>query len=257
MLKWIKKFFLKKYTEGLKNENKQKSFIEKTLSKIKSSINFNFRLYILRDKQYLAYKNWIKDYPTEEPRYNYILNENSLVYDVGGYHGDFSYKIFEKHGCYVNIFEPFPQFFKIIKNRFKDNKKITCYDIGLSNKDENMLMNDAGLGTSLKKSDDINLNSDGETVKVRNITNHLLVNDIKKIDLMKLNVEGSEYEIIPELIKTGFIKKITNLQVQFHRNYSKNEYHKIREQLKQTHELTFEYFMIWENWTLVKDSHPK
>ena len=254
MLKLIKKFFFKKYIERLNNEDQRKSFTEKILSKLKSSINFNFRLYILRDKQYLAYKKWIKDNPTQEARYNYTLNENSLVYDVGGYHGDFSYQIFQKYACYVNIFEPFPQFFKIIKNRFKDNKKITCFSIGLSNKDENMLMNDMGLGTSLKKSDDINFNKKGDIVKVKNITNHLLINNIQKIDLMKLNVEGSEYEIIPELIKTGFIKKITNLQVQFHRNDSKNMYHKIREQLKQTHELTFEYFMIWENWTLIKDS---
>ena len=37
MLKWIKKFFFKKYIEGLNNENERKIFIKKSLNSIEKN----------------------------------------------------------------------------------------------------------------------------------------------------------------------------------------------------------------------------
>jgi len=41
-------------------------------------------------------------------------------------------------------------------------------------------------------------------------------NNIDRIDLLKLDCEGSEYEIIPHLIETDLIKKVDNISIELH-----------------------------------------
>ena len=37
-----------------------------------------------------------------------------------------------------------------------------------------------------------------------------------KIDLLKINIEGGEYEVLENLIENDLIKNIDNIQIQFH-----------------------------------------
>ena len=41
-------------------------------------------------------------------------------------------------------------------------------------------------------------------------------NNILNIDYLKLNIEGSEYELLDHIIDTGFIKNINHIQIRFH-----------------------------------------
>lgn len=69
---------------------------------------------------------------------------------------------------------------------------------------------------------------------------------------MKINIEGSEYELLDSLIKTGNIKRIRNLQIQFHSwiDDSSLKRENIRIKLCNTHYETYCFPFIWENWTL-------
>lgn len=40
----------------------------------------------------------------ENLRYNYDLNEDSVVFDLGGYKGEWTEKIFSKYRCYIYVF---------------------------------------------------------------------------------------------------------------------------------------------------------
>jgi hypothetical protein len=40
--------------------------------------------------------------------------------------------------------------------------------------------------------------------------------DIDRITLLKINVEGRKYDILPHLTDTGLVSRIDNIQVQFH-----------------------------------------
>lgn len=213
-------------------------------------IKFIFKLYILKDRQLKAYKKWIAENPNEEKRYNYNLNEDSVIFDVGGYLGEFSEIINTKFKSQIYLFEPFPDFYKIIFEKFKNQENIKCFDFALSNFDGEMKMENKGLETSLIGND--KLKQSKNVVKVINIINFIKSYNIVSIDLMKLNVEGSEYEILEEIIAAGFINKIKNIQVQFHKTSNRDEkdYTRLRRLLKKTHHVTYEYFMIWENWCL-------
>ena len=67
-------------------------------------------------------------------RYSYKLNQNSVVFDLGGYKGDFSEKIFERFQCNLFIFEPIKHYYQIIKSKFENNTKAKVYNFGLSDK---------------------------------------------------------------------------------------------------------------------------
>ena len=71
------------------------------------------------------------------------------------------------------------------------------------------------------------------------------------IDLLKINVEGAEYEIIDNLIESNTINKIKSIQVQFHcvNKYTKI-YDSLSNKLSNTHTITWRYPFVWENWTL-------
>ena len=206
-----------------------------------------YKIYIQKDEFLNAYNKWLKDKGDEILRYNYPLHADSIVFDLGGYHGEFSQKIYDKYNCYIYVFEPVKEYYEIIKNTFKDNSKIKIFNFGLSDKDEtmNISLNDDGSSTFL---------NDGkkEVITLKSIKIFLDNENIQDIDLLKINIEGGEYSVLSELITEDKIKTIKNLQIQFH-NFIPNA-EKLREKLRhdfnKTHHLTYDYYFIWENWEL-------
>lgn len=204
-----------------------------------------YKIYILKDKFLNAHSRWLKDKGDETLRYNYPLTRDSIVFDLGGFHGEFAQKVFDKYGCSIYVFEPVKEYYAIIKNRFESNSKIKVFNFGLSDKDEtmNITLNDDGSSTFL---------TDGtkETIILKSVVDFLNNEDINNIDLFKINIEGGEFSVLPELIKNDKIQNIKNLQIQFH-NFIPNA-EKLREEIRETfintHHLTYDYYFIWENW---------
>jgi hypothetical protein len=63
-----------------------------------------------------------------------------------------------------------------------------------------------------------------------------------------LNVEGAEYAILNQLIDSGTVSQIQNIQIQFRvSNNSEQDYKLIESRLKKTHKLTWRYPFVWEN----------
>lgn len=73
---------------------------------------------------------------------------------------------------------------------------------------------------------------------------------IKNINLLKINIEGGEYDLLEHIIQHNLQEKIENIQVQFHKNIDDSECRRknIQQLLKKTHVLTYNYDFIWENW---------
>ena len=55
-------------------------------------IKFFIKFYLLRDEFTIAVSKWRKDLG-ESWRHNYSLTKDSIVFDLGGYRGDFAYEI--------------------------------------------------------------------------------------------------------------------------------------------------------------------
>ena len=66
----------------------------KIISKIINKINNLIKLYFFRDRKEIAYKKWQKESGEDEYlRFEYQLNQDSIVFDIGGYKGDFTNEI--------------------------------------------------------------------------------------------------------------------------------------------------------------------
>ena len=203
------------------------------------------KIYILRDKFLIATKQWFADNGDKTLRLDYNLNENSIVFDIGGYEGTFAQNIVERYNSTVYIFEPVTEFYNKISDRFSNSSKIKVFNFGLSNKTKYI---------EIALSDDassIHIDSNKkERIKLVNIVEFIRNNNIQRIDLMKINIEGGEFDILPELIDSKIIESIENIQIQFHSFIDDSKYKRemIREKLALTHELTYDYYFIWENW---------
>jgi len=196
-------------------------------------------------KEYERYK---REDPNEMKRVTYPLNKDSLVVDVGGLTGDWASRIYCLYSCNVDVYEPHPILSLKAQLNFETNNKVYVRDFGLSNKDSMMELYGDWHNASLYKNDT------GSVTKVPVYQASEILKKYEHIDLLKLNVEGAEYNILPDLIANFDMTKINDIQIQFHRNvpdYDKKR-DAIRKDLSKTHTMNWCYDYIFENWTVNK-----
>jgi FkbM family methyltransferase len=164
--------------------------------------------------------------------------------------GEWSLEIDKRYHCYIHIFEPVGVYFNKIKNSLS-SEKIKVNQFGLAEKTFTAKINLSAEASSIFKE-----GGEGEDIKLINFIDYVNQNGIKKIDLLKINIEGSEFDLLEYLIKMNFVSNIVNIQVQFHDFFpdAEKRMHKIQTELGKTHALTFQYPFIWENWQLKKEN---
>ena len=57
---------------------------------------------------------WERDGGDFELRFNYNLDENSIVFDLGGFKGNFSSDLYARMPCQIYIFEPIKKYHLIL-----------------------------------------------------------------------------------------------------------------------------------------------
>lgn len=212
------------------------------------SIISRIRKKIMPTPQEKEFARWFADEGDKTLRLNYDLDSDSVVFDLGGYKGDFAKEIYDRYESNIYVFEPVPEYAASIANRFYGNDKIKSFDFGLADK---------AYSTDLRMDDDGSSMFIGDqseckviTINLRPIVEFIEENSIYKIDLMKINIEGGEYDLLDEIISSGLINRISNIQVQFH-NFvpdSVNRMESIHKKLEITHRTTYKYEFVWENW---------
>lgn len=222
-------------------------FLRKTLLKVAALCgHIAKRLYMpppfIQGKRVIP---WFNIQGDKTLRLDYDLNEKSLVFDLGGHEGQWTSDIFSKYGCFIHVFEPVEEFAEKIEKRFCKNKKIKVYMCGLSNSNKNVKISFDKDGSSIFKS-----GKDMKEIVLMRAIDFMQKNNIQKIDLMKINIEGGEYDLLEHLIEAGFISNITDIQVQFHDIFPDAEQRmlRIQKRLERTHYLTYNYPFVWENW---------
>jgi FkbM family methyltransferase len=173
------------------------------------------------------------------------LHKNSIVFDVGGYKGHFAHEIYGRYGCTIFVFEPIAEYATYLRKRFRGKKKIKIFNFGLGDRDKRIRLYLRDDRTSQYKK-----YGQYEDAKIMRIGRFLQQYRIKEIDLIGINIEGGEYDLLEYLIKSGIVKRINNIQVQFHPvvENAEKRMNKIQKALYKTHEPTYQYPFVWENW---------
>lgn len=185
---------------------------------------------------------------TEELRYEYPLTPDSLVIDCGGYEGRFAAEIARRYCCNVEVYEPIPEFFSKCYENLHKFPKVNVYDLGICG---------AGAASQfarfkIKGDSTGHFADDGEDQEVTLKRADLIIMRHDKVDLLKLNIEGGEFEVLEYLTNTGLIMLIKNIQVQWHDVVENSEQRRqaIIGQLSKTHELSWDFGWTWQNWRL-------
>lgn len=206
-----------------------------------------FKIIVLKDKFLMSHEQWMGDKGDDKLRYNYDLNSESIVFDLGGYHGEFAEKIYNKYQCSIYVFEPVKEHFNIITSKFSGNSMVKVYNFGLSDKDEMIDISIEDNGSSIYLTE-----GKKERISLKSAANFIKDEGLTSIDLLKSNIEGGEFPVLQDLIKANLVQNIKNIQVQFH-SFIPNSI-KMREdihiELNKTHHTTYNYYFVWENWEL-------
>ena len=135
----------------------------------------------------------------------FSLPENSIVFDVGGYRGDWTYELLKKNpSATVYIFEPVVSFYDNIKNRYKEQSNVKVFNFGLSDKDREVNISvDAD-------SSSVFTGVASQKIKLESIENFIKNHNIQRVDLIKINIEGEEYRLMENLVKSDVIKVFKN-----------------------------------------------
>lgn len=194
---------------------------------------------------YDNFKRWKRD-KMEPVRMTFEdLNANSVVFDVGGFEGNWAHDVHECYGARIHIFEPHPVFAAAIERRFAENEAVTSHAVALGSAEGVLDLSDDGDASSV-----FIAQSGAKQGRVVEVGAYIEEVGVTQIDLMKVNIEGGEYDFLPALIATGQIAKVDVLQVQFH--LYGPEFIEMRRQivsdLEKTHAPVWSYPFVWEEW---------
>jgi len=202
---------------------------------------------IVKDPFLVSLRQWKLDRGDATLRYEYPLNETSVVLDVGGFQGDFADTMVDRYGCRVLLFEPMAAFFEQCEERFAAEPRVSTFHYGLGAKDEQLSLSSSSDASSFFRT---NGADEFESAQVRDVASVWEQLDLTHVDLMKINIEGGEYPLLRRLIETDTIRQVCNIQIQFHNfvDDAEEQRAELRRQLGSTHEETWCYDFVWENW---------
>lgn len=134
----------------------------------------------------------------------YVLSRNyKHIFDIGASTGQVAFFPLFNENINVWCFEPQKEIYDILTNNVELNsiKNTKCYNFAISNSDEEAIINkpkdlkDSGLAT-LGRSPTRFKDSIQEVVNTITLDSFVKQNDIKHIDIIKIDTEGFEYQVL-------------------------------------------------------------
>jgi FkbM family methyltransferase len=178
---------------------------------------------------------------------DFDLDRDSVVLDVGAFVGNWSHDIAERFDPVIYAFEPATGPARSAERRLVDHPRATVCAYGLSDADQTASLSLNGPGASMY-ADPSKVQT--ATVEIRDVAAVLDELGIERVDLLKVNIEGAEYDLFDRLIETGWLPRIRQVAVQFH-EWHPHAYRRrraIRAALRRDHDEVWNYPWVWEYW---------
>jgi FkbM family methyltransferase len=200
------------------------------------------------ERQKDARKEWGRAKGDLSYRLDYDLRPDSVVLDLGGYQGQWSSDIYARYRCKIHIFEPVPGYADFIAKRFSRNPDIKLHRYGLAAQGGEVAFAVDGASSSAHLSGVFST----QRVQMKAVEEFFSSLKTDRIDLMKINIEGAEYDLLDRMLELGLHHRVRDLQIQFHNFVPRAEERaeEIATGLGATHELTYKFYFVWENWRL-------
>jgi FkbM family methyltransferase len=186
------------------------------------------------------------------------LPNGAVVLDAGAYEGSWSMRLLnrpdlrDRDDVRIHAFDPEPSAIERCRQAIANEPRIELHPFGLAGSDRHEQMNVEGPGSSIYADPRSVRALESIGIELRDVAEVLQSLDVDFVDLIKINIEGGEFELLDRLHETGWLGRIGTLIIQFH-EFAPDAYRsrrRNRTQLEETHRCSWNYSWIYERWDL-------
>lgn len=142
------------------------------------------------------------------------LNDSSIVFDCGACVGEFTFQLYTKYGCRFYAYEADSRNYRRMNHRFINHQNIYTFNKAI---DKDVGIKEFYLGNFITASS-LYRSHRGLGHLVENVPTTTIDNELSNfdmIDLLKLDLEGSEIDVIPNILPKT-LQKINQITIEFH-----------------------------------------
>lgn len=170
----------------------------------------------------------------------HLLLKNSIVYSVGiGEDISFDVALMQRYGCQVFGWDPTPLAIDYIASHLTP-PGFTLLPYGLSSEDGVKQFGGKSVGDHSYSSQ--SLNPAKISLEVRRLTSLMRLQQHDHIDLLKMDIEGDEYDVIREIVDQHLI--IPQLLIEFHHGWYRIPVEKTREHVNLLRQAGYRIFDV-------------
>jgi FkbM family methyltransferase len=176
------------------------------------------------------------------------LDADCVVLDVGAYLGEWTARVIDRYGATVHAFEPSPTELGEMHARLDDEPRAVLHGYGLAGTTRAATLALDGPGSSVHGGPATFGTAEVELRDVLRVLDDL---GLDEVDLLKVNIEGGEYELFDRLIAAGALGRFRQVSIQFH-EWLPDAYRRraaIRRALSDSHWEVWSFPWVWELWT--------
>jgi FkbM family methyltransferase len=172
------------------------------------------------------------------------------VVDVGAYDGSWCEQVLDRNpGARAWAFEPDPTAQNRLRRRLGDRDDAQILRFGLTDRDRTATLTLEGPGSSIYADGAAGTFGSAE-IELRRAADVFAELGIDEVALLKVNIEGGEFDLFDHLIATGWLERCDQLLIQFHEWHprARPRRRRIRRALAATHDEVWNYDFMWERW---------
>lgn len=139
--------------------------------------------------------------PTQKREYRFPADfDPKVILDIGANMGATSILLSNQYpNATIHCFEPEPSNFRLLAKNATRYPNIKCYEVGLGNADKECVLYSSddvtnfGGFSQFERGVDKNRKT---TIAIKNISTYLKTIGIKEVDLIKIDIEGAEFDVL-------------------------------------------------------------
>jgi FkbM family methyltransferase len=181
----------------------------------------------------------------EKLKYKIDLGKSGVVLDIGSHKGEYTSKLMARHVELTYwLYEPIADYFNVSLNKFKKEKNVLLHQVAVTGDGRNVLMKIDGLRSSEVEK------GHSRATEIKSISIQEIFNSRPEFELLKMNIEGMEFECLEQLVNTNSLIKARYLLIQFH-NFgvgAQSRRDALHRQFEKNFDNVFAYEWVWELW---------
>ncbi|MBB2949619.1 MULTISPECIES: FkbM family methyltransferase [Sphingobacterium] len=175
-----------------------------------------------------------------------LLHPDAIVYSFGiGQDTSFDDAIIQKHNCHVHGYDPTPKSIEWIAQRSDLSPKFHFHPFGLDKETRithfNLPKNKEHVSGSIINHQNVDENNMVE-VQMKSLIDIVSENNHSYIDVLKMDIEGSEYCVIESILNSSI--EIRQILLEIHERFFDNGIEKTKELLNSLHQHGYKVFGI-------------